>query len=251
MTIVDPERDERGWAITDDARHDARSGQRLHVPERGLRPQRHRLRRPRHGARAVGSRARPHRQQRVERDHPHARQRVRRLRASTRSGTTCPRSCAPRSTSSTSSSTRTSTTASTARASRARRAPTSGRSAGSSTRSTSSTRAWRRAATSWATRITEADWRLFPTLAALRPGVRRALQVQPAPHDRLPAAVGLPARPLPAPRHRRRRSTWITSSGTTTARTRTLNPTRIVPVGPALDLAAPHGREHLAAQIGV
>ena len=29
MTIVDPERDERGWAITDARGHDARSGQRL------------------------------------------------------------------------------------------------------------------------------------------------------------------------------------------------------------------------------
>ena len=51
--------------------------------------------------------------------------------------------------------------------------------------------------------ITEADWRLFTTLAALRPGVRRPLQVQPAPRDRLPAALGLPARAVPVPRHRR------------------------------------------------
>ena len=64
--------------------------------------------------------------------------------------------------------------------------------------------------------------------------------------DRLPAAVRLPARAVPVPRHRRRPSTWITSSGTTTARIRTLNPTRIVPVGPALDLTAPHGRDHLS-----
>ena len=43
--------------------------------------------------------------------------------------------------------------------------------------------------------------------AALRPGVRRALQVQPAPHRRLPEPVRLPARPLPDARRRRARST--------------------------------------------
>ena len=43
-----------------------------------------------------------------------------------------------------------------------------------------------------------------------------------------------------------RRSTSTTSSGTTTARTRTINPKCIVPVGPALDFTSPHGREHLS-----
>ncbi len=55
----------------------------------------------------------------------------------------------------------------------------------------------RHAATSSATRQTLADWRLFTTLAALRPGLRRSLQVQPATDRRLPEPVRLPARPLP------------------------------------------------------
>ena len=67
------------------------------------------------------------------------------------------------------SSTRTSTTASTARASRARRTPTSGRSGGSSTRSTSSTRASRRGRYLMGGAITEADWRLFTTLLRFDP----------------------------------------------------------------------------------
>ena len=54
--------------------------------------------------------------------------------------------------------------------------------------------------------------------AALRPRLRRPLQVQPAPHRRLPQPLGLPARPLPAAGHRRRPSTSTTSSATTTAR---------------------------------
>ena len=98
-------------------------------------------------------------------------------------------------------------------------APTSARSAGSSTRSTSWTRASRRSRYLVGGRITEADWRLFPTLAALRRRVRRPLQVQPAPHRRLPAACRATCATATSTRASPRPSTWITSSGTTTART--------------------------------
>ena len=53
--------------------------------------------------------------------------------------------------------------------------------------------------------ITEADWRLFTTLRALRCGLLRPLQMQSAPHRRLSQSFELPARPLPAARHRRDR----------------------------------------------
>ena len=82
--------------------------------------------------------------------------------------------------------------------------------------------------------------------AALRPRLLRPLQVQPAPRDRLPAAVGLPARAVPAPRHRADRGHG-SHQAPLLPHAPTLNPRRIVPVGPALDLAAPHGRDHLPA----
>ena len=53
--------------------------------------------------------------------------------------------------------------------------------------------------------ITEADWRLFTTLVRFDPVYVGPLQVQPAPRNRLPAALGLPARAVPVPRRRRDR----------------------------------------------
>jgi putative glutathione S-transferase len=52
-------------------------------------------------------------------------------------------------------------------------------------------------------RMTESDWRLFPTL--IRRRLSWPLQVQPPPDCRLPESLALPARPVPARRHRRDR----------------------------------------------
>ncbi len=49
----------------------------------------------------------------------------------------------------------------------------------------------------------ETDWRLFVTLDSLRCGLRRAFQVQRPPDRRLSEPVGVPARPLSIPRRRR------------------------------------------------
>ena len=54
-------------------------------------------------------------------------------------------------------------------------------------------------------RLTEADWRLFTTLRALRRRLLQPLQMQPAPHRRLWQSGELPARPLSGARHRRHR----------------------------------------------
>jgi putative glutathione S-transferase len=53
-------------------------------------------------------------------------------------------------------------------------------------------------------RLTEADWRLHHP-RAFRCGLCRPLQVQPAPHRRLPEPVGLPTRSVPDARRRRDR----------------------------------------------
>ena len=102
-----------------------------------------------------------HRQQRVERDHPHVRaRRVRRRR-----GPSSIRRRSPaRSTRSTSASTRPSTTASTAAASPAHRPPTRRRSGRCSRRSTGSRRLLGERRYLLGDALTEADWRLFPTL---------------------------------------------------------------------------------------
>jgi putative glutathione S-transferase len=79
---------------------------------------------------------------------------------------------------------------------------------------------------------------------ALRPGVRRPLQVQPPPARGPAQPVGLHARLYALPgvagtvnfEHIKRH--YHESH-------RNLNPTGIVPAGPALDFAAPHGRERL------
>ena len=51
--------------------------------------------------------------------------------------------------------------------------------------------------------MTEADVRLYPNTGPLRRRLLHALQVQPAPARRLPAAVGVRPRPVPAPGLRR------------------------------------------------
>jgi len=53
--------------------------------------------------------------------------------------------------------------------------------------------------------ITEVDWRLFTTPVRFDPRLRRVLQDEPAPDRRPPEPRALPARPVPAPRHRRDR----------------------------------------------
>ena len=76
---------------------------------------------------------------------------------------------------------------------------------------------------------------------ALRRGLLRPLQMQPAPHRRLSQSVELSARPLPAPGvaetvnidHIKRH--YYGSH-------RNVNPTGIVPLGPLLDFTAPHDR---------
>ena len=52
-------------------------------------------------------------------------------------------------------------------------------------------------------RLTEADWRLYPTLIRFDCVYHGPLQVQQAAHRRLPEPVELPARALPTPRDRR------------------------------------------------
>jgi putative glutathione S-transferase len=95
------------------------------------------------------------------------------------------------------------------------------------------------------TRMTESDWRLFPTLIRfdavyhghfkcnlrrivdyphLWPYLRDLYQ-----HDGIAATVNL---------DHIKRHYYMTHNE--------INPTRIVPIGPALDLGAPHGREHFA-----
>ena len=81
--------------------------------------------------------------------------------------------------------------------------------------------------------------------AALRPGLCRAFQVQPAgasPTTRTcpticAISIRFPGWPRP--------STSNTSRSTITAATGTINPTGIVPLGPELDYAAPHDRDRL------
>ena len=80
--------------------------------------------------------------------------------------------------------------------------------------------------------LTEADCPPLHHAAPLRRRLPRALQVQPAPHRRLPEPRRLPARHLPDARRGRHVRPRRTSSSTTTAATRRINPTRIVPRGP-------------------
>ena len=219
MTVVDPERDERGWAITnapgttsDPVNHFQFLSEAYVATNPAF--DGHVI-----GAGAVGHPDEAHRQQRVVRDHPHARRRVRRVREA-------PRAPLP--------------ARGAARADRRaqrlrlrqrqqRRLPHGVREDADGLREglRAALRRPRRAGR--ATRGQPLPVRRrahrgrlapVPDARALRRGLRRTLQVQPAPHRRLPAALGLSARPLPAPRHRGRPSTSTRSSGTTTARTR-------------------------------
>ena len=140
-----------------------RHGQRLPLSARGLYREQPELHRQGHGADAVGQEDQAHRQQRV---------RPRSSGCSTPSSTPSPatapttirRRCAPRSTPSTSASTTTSTTAFTAAASPSRRRPTRKPMTGCSRRSTGWRSGCRKQRYLVGNQITEADWRLFPTL---------------------------------------------------------------------------------------
>jgi putative glutathione S-transferase len=98
--------------------------------------------------------------------------------------------------------------------------------------------------------ITEADWRLFPTLLRFDPvyvghfkcNLRRVIDY-PQLSGYLRDLYQHPGIAQTVDMDHIKRHYYRTHP--------TLNPRRIVPVGPALDLAAPHGREHLAAYKGV
>ena len=220
MTIVDPERDERGWAITDAPGTTPDPVNDFTFLSEALRRQRPRIRRPRDGAGAVGSRARPHRQQRVGRHHPHVRPRVRRLRRAPGAALLPGRAARrdrrdqrvrlrerqrrrlPHRLREDAGRLRARVRQALRRARRARRAPRA------------------RAATCVGDGITEADWRLFPTLVRFDAVYVGPLPVQPAARSSTTrtcratcaSSTSTPASPRPW--------TWITSSGTTTARTR-------------------------------
>ena len=156
--------------------------------------------------------------------------------------------CARRSMRSTSASTTPSTTASTRPASPRPRRPTRRRSvAAVRDAGLAGGAPGARAASCCGDRLTEADWRLFTTLVRFDPVYHRPLQVQHPPADRLS------------------RTCWPTRATSTSCPAsratvnfahikrhyyqshRTINPTGIVPVGPAIDFDAPPGRETLAA----
>ena len=94
--------------------------------------------------------------------------------------------------------------------------------------------------------ITEADWRLFPTLLRFDPvyvghfkcNLRRVIDY-PQLSGYLRDLYQHPGIAQTVDMDHIKRHYYRTHP--------TLNPRRIVPVGPALDLAAPHGREHLTA----
>ena len=161
------------------------------------------LHRPRHRTGAVGQGATHDRQQRVP-----PKSSACSIRRSTRSPTThrllSGSAARARSIAINEPSSATSTTASIAPASPPRRRPMRRR----STRCSRARRAGERLSRQRylaGTGITEADWRLFTTLAALRRRLSQPLQMQPAPHRRLPEPVELPARPLSGAGHRRDR----------------------------------------------
>jgi putative glutathione S-transferase len=98
--------------------------------------------------------------------------------------------------------------------------------------------------------ITEADWRLFPTLLRFDPvyvghfkcNLRRVIDY-PQLSGYLRDLYQHPGIAQTVDMDHIKRHYYRTHP--------TLNPRRIVPVGPALDLAAPHGRDNLAAYKGV
>ena len=63
MTVVDPVRDERGWAFRDGPGHSRGSRQRLSILERSLPCDRSQLPRTRHRSRPVGQADKAHREQ--------------------------------------------------------------------------------------------------------------------------------------------------------------------------------------------
>ena len=94
--------------------------------------------------------------------------------------------------------------------------------------------------------ITEADWRLFPTLLRFDPvyvghfkcNLRRVIDY-PQLSGYLRELYQYPGIAETVDMDHIKRHYYRTHPS--------LNPTGIVPLGPALDLAAPHGREHLTA----
>jgi putative glutathione S-transferase len=92
--------------------------------------------------------------------------------------------------------------------------------------------------------ITEADWRLFPTLLRFDPvyvghfkcNLQRVVDY-PNLSGYLRDLYQHPGIAATVDMDHIKRHYYRTHP--------TLNPTRIVPLGPAIDLAAPHGREHL------
>ena len=76
----------------------------------------------------------------------------------------------------------------------------------------------------------------------LRRGLLRALQMQSAAHRRLSESVELPARVVPGAGRRRDRHLEQIKRHYYASHA-TINPTRIVPKGPAIDFSAPHDRD--------
>ncbi len=113
------------------------------------------------------------------------------------------RRCATRSTRSPSGSTPRSTTASTGAASPAHRRPTTRPTTGCSPRSTGSTSGWRISGILVGDTITEADVRLFTTLARFDPVYHGHFKTNRSKLDEMPALWALCARPVPDPRLRR------------------------------------------------
>ena len=163
MSVVSPDMGEDGWTFDKDDGLDRRRRQRQEQAVRNLSRSPIRAIPAASACRCCGTRsARP--SSTTNRPKSSACS----IRRSTPSPTCAPiiirQRCAPRSTASTSWSIRTSTTASIAPASPPRRRPTRRPSATCSTRSTRWSSACRGSAILPATQITEADWRLFSTL---------------------------------------------------------------------------------------
>ena len=140
---------------------------------------------------------------------------------------------------------RRSTTASTAPASPPPRPPMRRRSASCSPRSTRWRKGWAASATSPATVITEADWRLFTTLVRFDPvyvghfkcNLRRIADY-PNLSNYMRELYQVPGVAETVNLHHIKSHYYGSHE--------TINPTRIVPIGPEIDYAAPHNRGRLA-----
>ena len=95
-------------------------------------------------------------------------------------------------------------------------------------------------------RITEADWRLFPTLVRLRCRLCRALQVQPAPDRGLSPTWATTWRELYQYPGIADTVNMAHIKGHYYGSHVSVNPTRIVPKGPELDFTRPHDRDRLS-----